>query len=132
MTKRPVKRGEELTDCYGIHFATEPRDERRKKLKKWFKFNCQCTACAANVPLLKEMTMSMTSQTESELQKILREFKQLIQDDGFKRESVVKIQDYFRTISSVECSSYPTSRASETGGLALSLALWNCFGNPNC
>lgn len=48
---RCIKKGEELFDNYGHHFALQVLKDRRKFLNEQYFFSCQCEACFANWPL---------------------------------------------------------------------------------
>jgi hypothetical protein len=59
--------GEEISDCYGFHYTSLARRERRTRLAKWFKFQvlegfpnapfqCECIACTSNFPAMAGLT----------------------------------------------------------------------------
>lgn len=45
MAKRNIKKGDQVTDCYGIHHLYMKREERQEALKKGYVFECTCEAC---------------------------------------------------------------------------------------
>ncbi|XP_022916477.1 SET and MYND domain-containing protein 4 [Onthophagus taurus] len=47
---RPIKKGEELLDNYGYHFAVNNKNERQRELKRQYFFDCKCEACEQNWP----------------------------------------------------------------------------------
>lgn len=47
---RPIRRGEEILDNYGHHYALEPRWERHKNLNRQYYFLCNCVACVEDWP----------------------------------------------------------------------------------
>lgn len=52
---RPILAGEQLFVSYGVHFDDTTLPERRQKLKKSYKFECDCIACVKNYPLHKQL-----------------------------------------------------------------------------
>ena len=52
VAKRNIKKGEEVTECYGIHHLSLPLEERQTRLLKGYAFECRCTACVENYPTL--------------------------------------------------------------------------------
>nr|XP_033341400.1 SET and MYND domain-containing protein 4-like isoform X1 [Megalopta genalis] len=47
-TLRFIGKGSEILDCYGPHFLSESRLQRREQLSKKYRFLCECEACAGN------------------------------------------------------------------------------------
>lgn len=47
-TIRPIKKGEELLDNYGYHYAVMNKGDRQKNLYSQYYFNCQCSPCSDN------------------------------------------------------------------------------------
>ena len=45
VAKRNIKKGDQVTDCYGIHHLYMKREERQEALKKGYVFECTCEAC---------------------------------------------------------------------------------------
>ena len=42
---RLIRKGEELLDNYGYHYAVMPKEERQRKLHNQYYFHCSCGAC---------------------------------------------------------------------------------------
>ncbi|GBP34721.1 SET and MYND domain-containing protein 4 [Eumeta japonica] len=47
---RPIKKGMQLFDNYGVHHATQDRESRQSTLNFQYKFVCTCEACVDNWP----------------------------------------------------------------------------------
>ena len=58
-TIKKIYAGEEIADNYGVHFALQPREERKEKLKSQYFFLCGCAACCEDWP----MYISTTANT---------------------------------------------------------------------
>ncbi len=55
IVQRPIKKGEQLFDNYGYHFATVSKDKRLTELEKQYRFKCDCDACENNWPLMADL-----------------------------------------------------------------------------
>lgn len=55
VTIRNLKSGERISENYGPLYSQNPRDERQKKLKESYWFDCSCDACEQNWPIFSEM-----------------------------------------------------------------------------
>ena len=51
-----IRRGQEVTDNYGMHFLNTPRAERRQWLKDSYWFPCSCSACEGDWPVRDRMS----------------------------------------------------------------------------
>ncbi|XP_078048741.1 protein-lysine N-methyltransferase SMYD4 [Augochlora pura] len=47
-TLRFIGKGSEILDCYGPHFLSESRLQRREQLNQKYRFFCECEACTGN------------------------------------------------------------------------------------
>ena len=45
VTSNTIKKGEEVTDIYSMHYSEIKPEDRRKWLWQSFHFHCQCRAC---------------------------------------------------------------------------------------
>ena len=78
MATRPIRKGDEVTDNYGMHFTTNGKHLRRKwlqvceeRLKMWqyrsallqefFWFECHCLACEKDLPLTEQLPENPTN-----------------------------------------------------------------------
>ncbi|XP_045474386.1 SET and MYND domain-containing protein 4-like isoform X1 [Harmonia axyridis] len=50
-----IKKGDQLFDNYGFHFAVHPKSKRQAALKKQYAFDCDCQACKNNWGTLNEL-----------------------------------------------------------------------------
>jgi len=53
---RPIRKGEELLDCYGYHFMVTEKITRQYSLERQYFFTCSCKACIENWPMLEQLT----------------------------------------------------------------------------
>lgn len=53
---RNLKPGEKLSENYGPLYSQNVKEERQRKLKKFYWFDCQCDACTENWPMFGEMS----------------------------------------------------------------------------
>ncbi|KZC11015.1 SET and MYND domain-containing protein 4 [Dufourea novaeangliae] len=66
-TLRFIGKGSEILDCYGPHFLSEGRLQRREYLWKKYRFLCECEACTQNWQSPLPDTMSYKCKTCSEI-----------------------------------------------------------------
>lgn len=52
---RNLKAGERLSENYGPLYSQNSREERQKKLRNFYWFDCSCEACEQNWPTFAEM-----------------------------------------------------------------------------
>ena len=73
---RTLNKGDEVTDCYGAHYLNSPtgRLERRKNLKKWFKFQCHCEACDTDYPPSNRLPKKIDDKLGLRLKELFDEF----------------------------------------------------------
>uniref|UniRef100_A0A8D8X1S2 SET and MYND domain-containing protein 4 n=1 Tax=Cacopsylla melanoneura TaxID=428564 RepID=A0A8D8X1S2_9HEMI len=50
---KTIRRGQQLFDNYGVHYATHDRPHRKTYLWSQYRFHCACVACQDNYPLFK-------------------------------------------------------------------------------
>jgi hypothetical protein len=55
MVERPIKKGEQLFDCYKTTFFTQSKRERQLELLESYSFNCECEACINEYPLFNRL-----------------------------------------------------------------------------
>ncbi|CAH1154670.1 unnamed protein product [Phaedon cochleariae] len=55
-----IKKGEECYDNYGYHYALMSKPERRINLKQQYFFECSCTVCLDDWPLLEHLPIVKT------------------------------------------------------------------------
>ncbi|XP_019885520.2 SET and MYND domain-containing protein 4 isoform X2 [Camponotus floridanus] len=52
---RTIRAGEEISENYGPIFTTTPENERKRRLRVQYWFDCNCEACSGHWPLLEEL-----------------------------------------------------------------------------
>ena len=55
LAKHSIKKGQEVTDCYGQHHLSAGRAARAEILTKAFMFSCNCPACRQDWPSLERL-----------------------------------------------------------------------------
>lgn len=65
-TLRFIGKGNEILDCYGPHFLSEKRLQRREHLERKYHFLCECEACMENWQYPLPETMIFKCSTCSE------------------------------------------------------------------
>ncbi|XP_076280147.1 protein-lysine N-methyltransferase SMYD4 isoform X2 [Lasioglossum baleicum] len=65
-TLRFIGKGSEILDCYGPHFLSESRLQRREHLGKKYRFLCECEACVGNWQFPLPQTIAYKCKTCSE------------------------------------------------------------------
>lgn len=83
-TIRTIRKGEELVDNYGYHYAVMPKEERQRKLHNQYFFKCNCEACSKNWNLYPDLptvpvplTMSSVEQkiVINELHRLSKQYR---------------------------------------------------------
>lgn len=52
---RNLKPGERISENYGPLYSQNSKEERQRKLKNFYWFDCQCEACEQNWPVFSDM-----------------------------------------------------------------------------
>ena len=55
IVQRPISKGEQLFDNYGLSFTNVAKEDRQNQLMKQYSFKCSCEACEENWPILPEL-----------------------------------------------------------------------------
>lgn len=78
----PIKKGEQLYDNYGQHYAITPKEERQKELLKQYYFKCNCLACQEDWPLYYNLksfkSLIKKKEDESKINHVLRKFNNYV------------------------------------------------------
>ena len=56
-----IRKGEEITDNYGLFFQIKNEDQRQEVLSKQYFFQCQCIACKQQWPTFPEFRGQISS-----------------------------------------------------------------------
>ncbi|XP_053659773.1 SET and MYND domain-containing protein 4 [Anopheles marshallii] len=62
IVNRPIPKGGQLYDNYGMHHSVMCRKERKYALAKQYRFTCQCEACINDYPLYPDLPSIDTAQ----------------------------------------------------------------------
>ena len=79
--RRLIRAGEEISDCYGLHYTSLARPERQRRLAKWFNFQCCCEACQLLYPVMQGLTSTLDKPTMDKLRAVLENFQQALKDE---------------------------------------------------
>ncbi|PBC27785.1 SET and MYND domain-containing protein 4 [Apis cerana] len=78
----PIKKGEQLYDNYGQHYAITPKEERQKELLKQYYFKCNCLACQEDWPLYYNLksfkSLIKKKEDENKINHVLRKFNNYV------------------------------------------------------
>lgn len=62
---RTIKKGEELTDNYGYHYAMMGKEERQRKLYNQYFFRCDCLPCNQNWQTYQNLPANMVALSKT-------------------------------------------------------------------
>ena len=136
VAKRTIFKGEEVTNNYGTHHHNLPRSKRQTALKAGYKFQCECTACQADYPLLNKVDSSLPSKkVGKDLDASIAHYQRLF-SKGCLEEAMDRCRDY---IGKLEQSNIPyPHRNYEIGAIAMNSCWWGIIarqsqmsGRPN-
>ncbi|XP_070490712.1 SET and MYND domain-containing protein 4-like isoform X1 [Chironomus tepperi] len=104
MVDKPIKKGEQLFDCYRSTFLIKPKAERQITLYEQYSFHCQCEACTKDYPQFKSLK-SMDKKILKWAKKSKNEISKLDPNEAKK-----KFQEYCKAIQlHFEAHGYPSS-----------------------
>jgi len=55
VASQPIRKGEEVTDNYGMHFTSAARTQRKSWLQTHYSFTCSCAACQLDLPRVENL-----------------------------------------------------------------------------
>ena len=136
VAKRSIKKGEEVTNNYGIHHHNMPLAKRQAALKNGYKFDCDCEACQGDYPMLNKVESTLPSKkVGKELDGLVAQYQRLF-SEGYLEEALDRCRDY---VGKLELSGvkYP-HRNYEIGAIAMNSCWWGIIarqsqmvGSPN-
>ncbi|XP_023328860.1 SET and MYND domain-containing protein 4, partial [Eurytemora carolleeae] len=121
IAKHEINPGDEVTDCYGIHHLSMPRDERQLKLSRSFKFTCTCKACSEDWPLFPTLDSNLTQSEMGRLGNHLSLYQKKFKAGNYQ-EAYTHCRDYLIKLKEIGIV-YP-HRNFEIAGLALTSCFW--------
>ncbi|XP_023324175.1 SET and MYND domain-containing protein 4 isoform X1 [Eurytemora carolleeae] len=121
VSRRHIFQNQEISDCYGFHYTSLETKERKRRIKRWYNFDCKCTACTLNYPVLAGLE-STTSKQVKELMERVR--KQLETKNPACLQSTIQ----FLSLLQEKNFKHP-HKAYEAGSHLLSCSLWSQWGN---
>ncbi|XP_012538700.2 SET and MYND domain-containing protein 4 isoform X1 [Monomorium pharaonis] len=111
----PIKKGEQLLDNYGTHYAIMSKEMRQQKLLKQYYFTCDCIPCQEDWPLYHELksykTLVKKSSDKAKIKKALRKFNIFvnlategnIQDKSYIIEDLLKMVQVLHDCAPMPC-----------------------------
>ncbi|GAB1859042.1 SET and MYND domain-containing protein 4 [Camponotus japonicus] len=100
----PIRKGEQLFDNYGQHYALMPKATRQQKLLKQYFFTCDCIACQENWPVYFELqsfkTLVKKAEDKAKIKKALRKFNAYVDlaTEGNVQDKPYIIKDLLKMI----------------------------------
>ncbi|XP_024877449.1 SET and MYND domain-containing protein 4-like [Temnothorax curvispinosus] len=111
----PIRKGEQLLDNYGKHYAITPRATRQQKLLKQYYFTCDCIPCQEDWPLYHELqscnTLVKKPEDKVKIKKALRKFniyvdlatKGKVHDKSYIIEDLLKMVRVLHNCAPMPC-----------------------------
>jgi len=112
VANRSIKRNEEITESYHgqkAHFWNNTIDQRRKLLKTFYKFDCQCIGCRNNFPMKAQIPRELPLKGRMAQLLYLNNFEALVsQDEDEKKykQAIKETQKYIQILEDIGVS-YP-------------------------
>ena len=129
VAKRSIQKGEEITNNYGVHHNNMPLEFRKNALKNGYKFDCQCTACQGDFPLLKTMESAVPSKKiQKDLDYLIAQYQRSF-SEGCLEAALDRCIDYVRKLETSGVS-YP-HRNYEIGTVAMNSCWWGIIARQS-
>ena len=122
--RRRLEAGDEVTDCYGFHYTSLPCAERRARLERWFRFRCECCACAGGYPVMGQLGSALSQTSLDTLKTLLEKFQWALKNGQTKKSLDFSIK-YLKKMASLNVPR--PHKAWEAGSHALTCALWAVY-----
>jgi len=112
-TIRPIKKGDEILDNYGYHYAVMSKGDRQKSLSGQYFFTCQCTACQENWPMYPKIPTSLEVLTgvdekgaTGEQHKLVKNYKKAFENvlQGSYSDALPVLLEYLNFLDMVKTS----------------------------
>ena len=129
VAKRSIKKGEEVTNNYGVHHHNLPKEKRFAILKNGYKFDCDCQACSENFPSLRQVESGFPSKKISkEMDHFIAKYQKLF-SEGWLEEAMDRCCDYIRKLEQNDIK-YP-HRSYEIGAIAMNSCWWGIIARQS-
>ncbi|XP_040575279.1 SET and MYND domain-containing protein 4 [Lepeophtheirus salmonis] len=128
ISNRSIKKGDIISDCYGSHHFTSPKNNRRMNLMAEYKFECNCVACKNNYPSIKDLMKqepSLMSKENKNIQKIFKKYQEQYTFQNY-RKAISYCQKYIEELEKIKKYPHPNY---EIGAVALKSCFWNLYHN---
>ncbi|CAB4070202.1 SLC30A5_7 [Lepeophtheirus salmonis] len=122
ISNRTIKKGDIISDCYGSHHFTSPKNNRRMNLMAEYKFECNCVACKNNYPSIKDLMKqepSLMSKENKNIQKIFKKYQEQYTFQNY-RKAISYCQKYIEELEKIKKYPHPNY---EIGAVALKTGL---------
>lgn len=121
IAKHMIKKGEEVTDCYGMHHLNNSKAERTPLIQNGFLFKCKCKACVENWPPLHQLETRLSQGEMAKLGTLLSKYQSHFRDQKFEKASTFCV-DYLKKM--FEMNIVAPHRNYEIASMALSSCFW--------
>ena len=122
VAKRSIKKGQEVTNNYGVHHHNAPLERRQNSLKNGYKFCCDCEACTCDYPLLNKVDSNLPSKkVGKDLDTLIAKYQRLF-SEGCMEEALDRCSDYVAKLEESGVK-YP-HRNYEIGAIAMNSCWW--------
>jgi len=121
VAKHMIKKGQEVTDCYGMHHLSNTREERTKIIESGFLFSCKCKACMENWTVLPKLESRLSQAEMGKLGTLLSKYQSHFREHKFEKASTFCIE-YLKKMD--EMKVIAPHRNYEIASMALSSCFW--------
>ena len=128
VAKRTIKKGEEVTNNYGVHHNNMPLQKRQTILKSGYKFKCECEACQGDYPLLNKVESNLSKKVGKELDFLIASYQKLF-SEGCLEEALDRCCDYVKKLEERNVP-YP-HRNFEIGSIAMNSCWWGIISRQS-
>ena len=90
---RNIKKGEEVTDIYSMHYSEVPKETRQDWLLKNFFFNCNCQACSNDWPIYDHLPTLVNVEAMYKLREIERAISVALSKGDLDLASLLHFKD---------------------------------------
>ena len=122
VSKRSIKKGDEITLNYGVHHHGVPKEKRQQLLMENYKFECKCEACENDYPILQNCNAKVEPKAlAKKLEKSLSQYRQFFAS-GRLEDAKMSCIKYLRLLETSKVL-YPHKNY-EIGSIALNSCWW--------